>query len=283
MANIGRTRKGPVGGKVGNPGGAAPDAAFLAAGGVEVWVARVGELAPGGDVALAGGDSGARAAGAPAETDVAGVLAPAERARAARFRVADARARFVAGRVALRRLAGGFLGIPPVEVEIEIGERGKPALSPRHASPLHFNLAHSGEIVLVAFALGREVGVDVEHRRPLADRDALIARFLAPAEREALLRIPEAQRTDAFFDCWARKEALLKAWAAGLALPLDAFTVPAGAAGAAGGVRCDHPDGDGRWWLFDLEVDPAYAAALAVRDRGPEPRVALRRFPGVEG
>jgi len=163
-------------------------------------------------------------------------LSADERARAARFLRDDPRRRWQAGRAALRTVLGGYLGIAPAAVELELGHRGKPALADPEAS-LRFNLSHSGELALIALARGREVGVDVE-------------------------RIGE--RPPAFYEEWTRREALGKCFGGGLAeppprrpvrmVPLDLGADWAGALAVAGtaeprlrrlelaGARLPHPD-----------------------------------------
>lgn len=88
-------------------------------------------------------------------------LPEAERERAADIVRDQARKRWVASRWALRGVLGGYLGREPAEVELSLGERGKPRLADA-GSALRFNLSHSKELALVAIATGREVGVDVQ-------------------------------------------------------------------------------------------------------------------------
>src|SRR5688572_7964467 len=97
---------------------------------------------------------------------VAAVIAPelldcltaGERARADRFLVESARTRFVAARAGLRRILGACLGLPPPAVPICYGATGKPALD-SSLPPLHFNVAHAGDLVLYALASDRAVGI----------------------------------------------------------------------------------------------------------------------------
>jgi 4'-phosphopantetheinyl transferase len=151
-------------------------------------------------------------------------LSPDERARAARLAAGDVRRRFVASRAALRDILAAYVGASPAGLRFRYGPHGKPALAPP-LEWLHFNLAHSQDLAVVAVAR-RPVGVDVERVRPLADGPlALAARTFAPGEVAALRAAPQSQQLDEFFRYWTCKEAYVKARGAGLSLPFDQFTV----------------------------------------------------------
>lgn len=159
------------------------------------------------------------------ERDWEADLTSDERARAARFQRDDPRRRFVVSRGVLRTILGQHLAVSPHEVPLIYANHGKPEL---RAGEFHFNLAHSGELALVAVTAGCTVGVDVERIRPVRQRDEIARRYFAPTEIEAIVALDELQRTAAFLRCWTRKEAILKAIGTGLGYPLDAFAVPVG-------------------------------------------------------
>jgi 4'-phosphopantetheinyl transferase len=158
----------------------------------------------------------------PAPTgELAWCLSDAERVRAGRFVFERDRRRFVAGRARLRQLLASRLGTRADRVELAYGPRGKPRLA--GGSALRFNLSHCGDVALYAFSNGREVGVDVEAVRELPGADDVTRHFLSPRERAAYLRLPARERSRAFFRCWTRKEAFIKALGTGLAYPLTEF------------------------------------------------------------
>jgi 4'-phosphopantetheinyl transferase len=70
---------------------------------------------------------------------------------------------------------------------------------------------------------------------------------------------------EAFFRCWTRKEAYIKAKGEGLWLPLDQFDVCV-AAGADNVLLATRPDGSeaARWSLREVAAGPGYVAALCV-------------------
>jgi 4'-phosphopantetheinyl transferase len=204
---------------------------------------------------------------------LAASLAEDERARAARFRFERDARRFVVARSALRAVLGGYLGVAPGGLAFSHGAHGKPALSGGHTA-LHFNVAHSGEVAVVAAGWRRAVGVDVEQWRPLPDLAALAARVFAPSELAALGALAETERPAAFFRCWTRKEAFIKATGRGLAQPLDAFAVSLAADEPARFLDiAGDPDALARWTLYDLRPPAGYAGALVVEGAAGAVRV----------
>jgi 4'-phosphopantetheinyl transferase len=194
-------------------------------------------------------------------------LSSDERERARRFLVAPARAQFVAARSALRAILGGYLGRPPEEVRFVLGPIGKPALADAD-SPLFFNLSHSREVALVAVTDRDEIGVDVEHVRDMASRDALAERFFHPNEVAALRALSPELRADGFFNAWTRKEAFLKATGKGISYGIDRVEVTL----APGDLpRVLGVDGDAAeaaaWTLGVLTPAPEYVGAVAMRER----------------
>jgi 4'-phosphopantetheinyl transferase len=189
------------------------------------------------------------------------LLSAEERTRAARFVFEADRRRFVVAHGTLREILAGYVGVAPASLTFASGPLGKPALvEPRS---LRFNLSHSGGLALVAVALGREVGVDLEAHRPLPDLDALAECCFSPGERRALAAVPEAQRLVSFFDGWARKEAFLKLLGDGLARPLDSFDVTLSPGEPALLVRVAG-DSISAWTLHSVQVGPGHAGALAI-------------------
>lgn len=190
------------------------------------------------------------------------LLAPDERQRASRFHFDRDRRHFIVARGLLRQLLARYAGAAPAQIEFSYGPQGKPALAGR--DDLQFNVAHSHGTGLFAFTRGAPVGIDVELMRPL-EHDELAARFFSTAERAALGLIPADGRQAAFFTCWARKEAYVKALGGGLSVPLDRFDVAAPGDLARLVVDRGDPDAPRRWSIHDIDAGPAFRAALAVK------------------
>jgi 4'-phosphopantetheinyl transferase len=140
---------------------------------------------------------------------------------------------------------------------LDYGERGKPRICGGYR--LRFNLSHSGGQALYALALDCEVGVDLEQIRPMPDCDSIAARFFSAAEVRDLLSVPPDQRVEAFFACWTRKEAYVKAVGDGLCLPLDSFRV---SMLPSEPPQLDATGDSHEWSLFDVSPGQGYAAAL---------------------
>jgi 4'-phosphopantetheinyl transferase len=151
------------------------------------------------------------------------VLSREERSRAAMMKHEGARSTFHQARAALRLILAAYTGLAPADLPIVIDARGKPALDLPGAP--FFNLSHTNALALVAVSRAAPTGVDIETIRPAPRLDDLAARFFASGETAALRALPEAQRLDAFYACWTRKEAFVKAEGSGIANALSGFEV----------------------------------------------------------
>ena len=193
------------------------------------------------------------------------VLSPDERARADRFHFEVDRKRSIIGRGYLRLLLGQILDLPANDLQFEYDEFGKPGLILGQGRPLDFNVSHSGELILIAITAGRAVGVDVERIRTDLDPVSIAMRFFSASEREILASLPRPARYRAFFACWTRKEAYLKAKGVGLSLPLDQFDVSF-LPDEEPQLLATRPDpAEARnWRLLALDLPSDYAGALAV-------------------
>jgi 4'-phosphopantetheinyl transferase len=193
-----------------------------------------------------------------------------ERQRADRFRFESDRRHFLAGRGLLRALLGSYLQRDPASLRFAYGPWGKPSLGDQ-AGPhgLCFNLAHAGGVALFAVTLQRQIGVDVERINPDLGHEDIAEHFFSPREREALRALPPGQRALAFFACWTRKEAYLKARGEGLSISLDSFDVSLAPGEPAQLLATrDDPSHSRRWTLCELDPGPGYAGALAVEGTG---------------
>jgi 4'-phosphopantetheinyl transferase len=199
--------------------------------------------------------------GEPAELNrLQSFLSPAETARAALLKSEPVKQRYLAGRGLLREILAGYLGLEPKKVQLATGVHGKPYL-PGSGADLRFNLAHSGDRLLLALAAGREVGVDIEMIDPDKPLQAMAKLVFSGAEQDYLSGLASPRLETAFYRQWVRKEACLKACGRGFSLPAGDLELPLFAATAAATlVRCDRRD----WYLLDLELPEPYCAALVV-------------------
>jgi 4'-phosphopantetheinyl transferase len=193
----------------------------------------------------------------------------AERDRASRFMVERDSVRFIVGRARLRQQLSARLGVPPEAIELAYGRHGKPALGAPYAnSNLRFNLSHSGDLAVYAFAYGRDVGVDVEAVRELRDLDDIAARFFSRRENEACLALDPGDKLLGFFNCWARKEAFIKALGDGLNYPLDSFDVSLAPDEPVRILRIEGTPGDNFGWdLSSFSPAPGFVGAVVTEKR----------------
>jgi 4'-phosphopantetheinyl transferase len=152
-------------------------------------------------------------------------LSADELARANRFHFNKDRTHFVVARGLLRNLLAAYLGINCAELRFSYGVKGKPFLLLDGQTQINFNLSHSHGRAAFAFSRGRELGVDLEYVKEDFEEGLIANRFFSRAEVLALRTVPEELRKQAFFNCWTRKEAYIKARGEGLSMPLNEFDV----------------------------------------------------------
>ena len=190
------------------------------------------------------------------------LLASDERSKADRFRFEKDRRHYTVARGVLRELLARYLSESPEAFQFTYSPYGKPSLD---STKLKFNLAHSGEVALYAFTLIGEVGIDVEFVRPEFTGDEIARRYFSDSEVNLLDEVRPGARPLAFFNCWSRKEAVIKAKGLGLSLGLDQFdvTLAPGEPAALLRTRWDEAEAQ-RWSLRALDVGEEYAAAIAI-------------------
>ena len=170
----------------------------------------------------------------------------------------------MAGRSLLREILGGYLGALPDEFRFAVGEHGKPYLSDNVR--LHFNLSHSGALFILAVAADREVGIDIEQFRDDTPFPGMARLAFSPREQKELFALPEHQQRSAFYRCWTRKEAYLKACGMGFALRSNSFDINLLPETPTVLIS---PDDLSHWTLNDVVVPEGYCAALAVTGLAP--------------
>jgi 4'-phosphopantetheinyl transferase len=202
----------------------------------------------------------------PVVAELERVLSKDELERASRFRFPHLTGAYVITHGVLRLLLARYLDHDPAGISFEYGVRGKPAVSKNRQ--LDFNLTHSEGLAAVAVTAECALGLDLEHLRPIPDIEEIAGRYFCPEEAAEILSLAPGEREQAFFRCWTRKEAYVKAVGDGLFCPLDSFQVTTQADKPA---RIVHIARDrvaaGRWTLHDLSLAPDYIAALAYPDR----------------
>ena len=198
------------------------------------------------------------------------ILSVDELKRAERFHFDLHRGHFVAGRGILRHLLSLYTGINPEQLQLAYTRNGKPFLpGMEDESGIRFNLSHSGGMAVYAFTRGREVGVDIEYQRPIDDIDRIAERNFSAKEYSTLGTLPEAERLEAFYLCWTRKEAFIKAIGEGISFPLQQFDVTLIPGELARLMSVEGSSDEARRWsMHNLTVVGGYAAAVAIEGSG---------------
>lgn len=190
--------------------------------------------------------------------------------RARRFYFEQDRNRFIVARGVLRTILGRYLNTDPGQLRFCYNPYGKPSLElPMNDPALSFNLSHAHNLALYAFTYTRQVGVDIEYMRADIDHEQLAKYSFSPNENAVLRSLPEVIKPKAFFNCWTRKEAYIKARGKGLSIPLDQFDVSLQPGELAALLQSrEDPQETVRWSLQELTPGPCYVGALAVEGSG---------------
>jgi 4'-phosphopantetheinyl transferase len=202
------------------------------------------------------------------------LLSADERQRVASFISVRDRRRFIVGRGRLRQVLSPYVFLPPEALRFRYGAHGKPALSPSRSRP-HFNLSHSAGVAALAIA-ACDVGIDIEEVRPVDS--AVAERFFSAGENAVLRTLRGADWRDAFYRCWTRKEAVVKAIGKGLSLPLASFevSVPRAAPFLLFLEGCQ--DATSQWSIVDVALPRGLVGAIAARTMGRGVSVRRRRW-----
>lgn len=203
-----------------------------------------------------------------AASDYLPLLSSAESERAFALRTTELFDRFVIDHGLLRLLLSAYLETDPRKLSFVTNPYGKPQLESRSCR-LRFNMSHSGQVTMIALCLDAEIGIDIEVIRPIAEWDDIASSHFSAMENQSLHKEAPAQRMEAFFRCWTRKEALIKAMGMGLSIPLDSFTVSTSLAEPPALLHCSwDANASSDWSLMHLEPAAGHIGALAIENSG---------------
>lgn len=193
-------------------------------------------------------------------------LSDDELKRAYRFVFMKDRNRFIAGRGILRAILGLYLKKEPGQLRFYYSLNGKPELIGENSDEeLNFNVSYSNYHILYAVSLNRRIGVDIEFIHPDFADEQIVKGFFSIQEADKFLSLPKKIRKEAFFTCWTRKEAYLKATGKGITSGMDQFVVSLIPGEPAELIPIKiNPEETSNFWLEDLNMGQGYKAALAV-------------------
>ncbi len=195
------------------------------------------------------------------------LLPSEELVRAGKFVRRDDRDSYLLSRVALRDIVSRYLNVGFNDVSFFRNEYGKPFIAKEiNRENMECNLSHSGDIVLIGMSKGGKIGIDIERIREMDEMDALVRDYFSTIEQEYFKSLSPGEKIGAFFACWSRKEAYIKARGKGLSYPLDSFSVSVGPGDDAALLHDDH-ENISEWSLKDIAYSPDYAGAVAVKGR----------------
>ena len=196
-------------------------------------------------------------------------LPVSERQRIDAIKHAGKRAEQIMSGAALRLALSGLLTVPAETISFELTGRGKPVLAePFAGSGIQFNLSHVADSILIAATAGARIGVDLETPRALPRWQSIAQRYFSAAEQSAIEALPTQERLTAFYNCWVRKEALVKATGGGIASGLASFDVNVSPTDAPRLLASRNPElSVVDWTLHSLDLGPDRIACLAVESR----------------
>jgi len=191
------------------------------------------------------------------------ILDKTEQARAKRFHFDKDRFAFIMARGALRAILGKYSGNDPAKIHFFYSGHGKPYTN--FSPKLNFNLSHSGDYALLGLVREYNIGVDVELIRSNLATEDIATRYFSKDEAQVFRQLPENQKVEAFFNCWSRKEAVIKCDGRGLSLGLSEFDVTLSPDLPGQLIRASWLGNEvNNWRMCALSVDPDYSACLVV-------------------
>lgn len=200
---------------------------------------------------------------------LAQILSPDEKNRAHKFHFMLHRNRFIVARSMLRKILGNYLEMEPHKLHFNYSPKGKPSLSLEQCNyPLEFNLSHSENIALYAITLDSQVGIDLEHIRPIDNLAKIAQRFFAPQEYEIINKFSQSEQAKIFYQIWTGKEAYLKATGEGLANSIDQVIIDISSEYKTSFVSIKgEPNLANQWNLYNFIPAPNYLASLVLESK----------------
>ena len=190
-----------------------------------------------------------------------------ESQKAIKFVFEKDRVRYTIARGILREILGSYLSVEPKEVNFSVNKYGKLSIDRKyHQTNLNFNLSHSGDMIVYGVIKDKKIGVDVENIRSTDSCEDIINRFCSGHEICEFNMLPAHIKQRAFFNCWTRKEAYIKALGLGLYYPLEHFSVSL-TPGKDAELTYDKNYDISDWSLKEIISNDQYVGAVAVEGK----------------
>ncbi|MFT7239170.1 MAG: 4'-phosphopantetheinyl transferase [Cyclobacteriaceae bacterium] len=193
-----------------------------------------------------------------------GILSDDEVKRSKKYRFKIDRDTFIAGRVALRFLIAEYINANPEEICFDHNAQGKPSVN--NSAGLEFNLSNSYGKIVIALCINDIIGVDIEQNTRPVEIQNIAKSFFSQPEIETLEKISDENKLIAFYNCWTRKEAYIKALGGGLSIPLDQFGVSLAPSSKAEILFIEGNSTEpSQWSLVSFDFEHEFTGAIAVR------------------
>jgi len=190
-------------------------------------------------------------------------LSPDELKKANNFRFNKDRYCAITARYVLRMLSSKYLNIDIKDIEFSYGDKGKPKYN--FETSLQFNISHSEAMILLGFVHNNDLGVDIEFIKPNFDPIEIAEHFFSLQEIEELKQREKSDLDNAFFRCWTRKEALIKATGDGLSFPLHKFSVSMDRDDKAEILNMSWNEDPKSWMMYSFKPKQDYIAAITLK------------------
>jgi 4'-phosphopantetheinyl transferase len=203
------------------------------------------------------------------------LLSTAEIQRANAFHFKEDQKRYVHAHTLLRLILGKYTGIQPQDIDYKMGTYGKPYLMTEN--PIYFNLSHTKEMIAVAVSPENNIGIDIEKQAYIADLDSVAQQFMSKAEFDEMSYLEANSKKDYFYQCWVRKEALVKASGRGIDDHLRALSVMDGCnPDEARTISTLFEETPNTWWLKTFEITPDHLGAVCIESSDAQTACSIR-------
>lgn len=194
------------------------------------------------------------------------LLTNEEQKKANHFRFNKDKTCFVIARAILRILLGNYLDQAPESIVFDAIKNGKPFVA--NEKNVQFNISHSEDCILLAFVKKNAVGIDVEYTKRPVEVETIARSFFSEEEASSLLALDKSYHKQAFYNCWTRKEAFIKALGNGLAFPLNQFVVSLDSEKRAEllATKWDVKEKE-KWVLKSIQLKENYIGAIAIKGK----------------
>lgn len=194
------------------------------------------------------------------------VLNSEEQQKANLFKFEKDRSCYIIARAVLRILLGNYLAKPPESIVFKTIKNGKPFVY--NSKDVQFNISHSKNCILLGFVKKHQIGIDVEYTKRPIEVELIAKSFFAEEEVNNLLALDKCYQNEAFYNCWTRKEAFIKALGDGLAFPLNEFVVSLDCEKTAILLNTKWNEKEKENWTLEaIQVQKNYTAAMAIKGK----------------